>query len=450
MSRWVRRGAVSGRRLGVTRACVGRVVVAVGVASGLLVGLPASVATAVTVGTTPVGWTPYLLPSPVNQIVEELEPCRGTMFAVGTMSTVGRGSATFVRSNAFSFSATTGVMRRWAPQVNGPVRSIALSPNCRTAYLGGSFTRVNHRAALHLVAVDAVTGAVKKHFKRQADGPVSTVRYAHGTVIIGGGFTTVNGARRTRIASLNPTTGAATSYLHVKIKGAYQHTSTQVYNSQLSHDHHRLLIEGVFTSIEGHARRQAAVLDLGKSRVRLDRWRSKELLADCRDRFYVRAGTWSPNDNTIYLATTGGRPTSGPGSLVSQPRAGLCDAVAAFPATSTRVHHTWINYSGCDTLLSVAADHRNVYVSGHERWADNPFGCNHSGPGAVSRPGIGSIDPKTGLAKSWNPTRSRGRGSHQLLITKAGLWVASDTWITGTAQDCGGQPQHGGICFLPY
>jgi hypothetical protein len=114
------------------------------------------------------------------------------------------------------------------------------------------------------------------------------------------------------------------------------------------------------------------------------------------------------------------------------------------------VNHLWVNYSGCDSYHSVAADADNVYVSGHERWADNPNGCDFAGPGAVSRPGIADIDPTTGKATPWNPTRSLGHGSHQVLITGAGLWVASDTWTDGLAQKCGGQKKHGGICFLPY
>ena len=430
----------------------GRLIVATIVAAGLLAGLPTS-AHATTVHSTPADWTPYLLPSPPDQRVEELRSCNGIMYAVGTITAVGGGSgrsATYQRSNAFSFSATTGAMTRWAPKVNGAVRSIALSPDCRTAYLGGSFTRVNGRRAHHLVAVDAVTGRVKRHFRRSADGPVSTVRYTHRAVIVGGQFTVVNGVRRSHLASLNPRTGAVTSYVHLRIRGAYPGTHTKVYNSQLSHDHHRLLIEGVFTSINRNPRQQAAVLKLGRRAVHLTRWKSKELTRSCTGQFYVKAGAWSPSDKTIYFATTGHKPTSGPGSRKSEPRAGLCDAVAAFPATSSSVHHTWINYTGCDSLYAVAADSRNVYTSGHERWADNSHGCDTAGPGAVSRPGIGSINPRTGLARSWNPTRSRGHGSHQLLLTRAGLWIASDTWVTGTAQDCGGQPQHGGICFLPY
>ena len=426
------------------------VVVAATVCAAVAVSPPVSASSPQTVGEVPSSSTPYLPRHPGNQSIQELEPCRDVMYAVGSMTTVRRGSSTYARTNAFSFSAITGEMTSWAPRVNGAVRSVALSRDCATAYLGGDFTRVNGVATGHVAAVDAITGETKRGFRGRADKPVETVRYAHRQVIIGGSFSVVNGVKRRLMASLDPATGAVTRYLDLNIAGAYPRTGSKVYNSQLSHARDRLLIQGVFTSIGGRARQQAAVLDLGRRRVSLDPWRSRELLQTCKLHWYVRAGNWSPDDRTIYLASTGLMPESGRGSTRKGPRAGLCDAVASFPASRGPVSHRWVNYAGCDSFYSVAADRHNVYVSGHARWANNRNGCDSAGRGAVSRPGIASIDPRTGRATAWNPTRSRGVGAHDLLMTSAGLWVASDTWRNGSAQDCGGVSRHGGLCFLPY
>jgi hypothetical protein len=424
-------------------------------ASLALVGTSTADAATGTVSTVPASFTPWLLSSPVNQRTWELQQCGGTMYAVGQFTAIGQGSNRYTRSNAFSFSATTGAVTSWNPSVSGGgnfVHSVALSPDCSTAYLGGDFTTVNGIAASNIVAVDTVTGAVRTGFAHSATNEVDTVQYTHGQVLAGGLFGTINGVARSRFASLDPTTGAVTGYANLGISGAYPNTGTKIYNSQLSHSGDKMLVEGVFTSVAGLARQQIFMLDLGATAATVDPWTSAEFSQACNANlsFYVRGANWSPDDATVYIATTGYKPAAGPGSSTTDPRAGLCDAAAAFPATSAAVTHKWINYTGCDSYYAVAADANNVYVSGHERWANNPLGCDAAGPGAVSRPGIASLTPTTGQATAWNPTRSLGYGTAQLLITTAGLWVASDDYSDGLAQKCGGLTNHGGICFFPY
>jgi hypothetical protein len=409
-------------------------------------------ATQTTVGVSPAPYTPWLLRTVPNQNVQQLVPCGDTMYAVGTITAIGQGSLTYSRSNAFSFSATTGAVSAWSPQVNGPVHSVALSPDCQTAYLGGAFTAVNGVTVKNLVAVDSATGDVRTGFAHTASGPVDTLQFTHGAVLAGGTFTVINGAKRTRLASLDPTTGKVTAYANLPITGAYPNTTTRVFNSQLSHSGSKLLVEGVFTSIGGQARQQIAVLDLDGTSVTVDGWYSDEFNQACvpNESFYVRAGSWAVDDATIYVATTGYKPASGPGSDIHDPRAQLCDSAAAFPATSAPVSHIWVNYTGCDSYYAVVADADNVYVGGHERWANNPLACDQAGAGSVARPGMASLSPATGLATSWNPTRSLGHGADDMVITSAGLWVASDNFTNGGAQMCGGVKNKGGICFLPY
>ncbi|MDX6319794.1 MAG: hypothetical protein QOD35_3194 [Nocardioidaceae bacterium] len=401
------------------------------------------------VSTAPASYTPYLDPNVGGQNVHQIAQCGSTMYAVGTISSVKQATLTYTRDNAFSFSATNGTVTGWNPDVNGLVSAITFSPDCSTAYLGGRFTSVHGTTVKDLVAVDTSTGAVIDAFAHHAAAQVVTLQYVNGQVIAGGQFNTINGASRTQLASLEPSTGKVTGYVNLAFSGQYSGSSlpTKVYNSQVSNDGTRMLVEGVFTSIDGQPRQQIAMLDLSGSTVGVGAWHATEFDNACvtNEALYAKSATWGPGDSAVYVATTGYKPNGG---STSAPRSGLCDAVSKFPASNSTVTHTWINYAGCDSLYSVAADSDNVYIAGHERYADNPNGCDSAGPGAVSRPGVGDIDPVSGLATSWNPTRSRGHGAEDLLLTSAGLWIASDNG-NGTSQQCGGFSKHGGICFLP-
>ena len=131
-------------------------------------------------------------------------------------------------------------------------------------------------------------------------------------------------------------------------------------------------------------------------------------------------GSWFAFVSTGYIPSTGGVGRD------------LCDAAARFETNIPNpARPTWINYTGGDTLHSVAATDVAVYVQGHQRWLNNPQGRNSAGPGAVSREGIGAINPSTGLALSWNPGKERGVGGKDLYVTSAGLWVGSDTNLIG-------------------
>ena len=429
--------------IGVTAAAISAVVVSTAAPVG---------ATTPSVGQTTVSWTPHLLTNPVYQTVRRLVPCGSLMYAVGNLSAIAQGSNTYTRGNAFSFSQTTGAMTSWDPEANGPVNDIAFSPDCSVAYLAGSFSSIRGAAATNIAAVDTTTGNLITSFKHSAAAAAYTVDYAHGQVIYGGAFRKINGVVRTELASLDPTTGTVTSYANLNIDGSYPRTSRHIDNSQLSHDGNKLLVEGIFTTIDNQARRQMAVFDLGATSLTLDPWYSPDFNQVCIDAesYYNRSGAWSPDDNTIYGVSTGYKPPSGPGSNTSLPRAGMCDAAYSFSAAPGPQTHQWINYTGCDSYYGVVADDTQVYVTGHERWANNPDGCDAAGPGALSRPGLASLAVSNGSATPWNPTRALGHGADDLVLTPAGLWVASDTFKQGKAQMCATKGNHGGICFLPY
>jgi hypothetical protein len=415
------------------------------------------------VSPTPASGTPQLSPNGTTEQVRQLVQCGRRMYAVGTFTKISQGARVFNRRNAFSFKATAPYsVTNWRPGVNGEVNSIAFKGrNCSSAYLGGAFTRVHGTRARNIVKVSTSTGAVRKRFRRRADRPVETI-VVHGRHVLAGGFfKAINGSGRNYYASLNSRTGRDDRYLRLGISGHYsfpgvQGNRTRIYNQQLNHGGKRLLVEGDFTRVHGTHREQIFMLFLRRTQARVTNWRSGEFDQNCAksEPFYVQAASWSPDDRTVYIAANGLMPD---GSTTTEPRSGLCDAASAFPASDRRVSHKWVNYTGCDSLFSTAADSSTAYFGGHERWAHNKDGCNAAGPGAIPAPGMGGFVPGTGalLLNSGGTaglySRSRGLGADDMLVTRRGLWIASDNFGGDKAgfDKCGGVSGHAGICFLP-
>jgi hypothetical protein len=425
---------------------------------------PAMAATA-SVSPTPASGTPQLSPntSGTTEQVRQLVQCGSKMYAVGRFTRISLNGTVYHRRNAFSFlAAAPYTISAWAPRISGRVNSIAFrGGNCHSAYLGGSFRRVDGESARNIVKVSTTTGAVRPGFAHDASDVVETL-VTHGRhVFAGGSFTAINGSARPYYASLNFRTGRDDGYLRLGISGHYHFSGavlnrTRIYNQQLSPSGRRLLVEGDFTSVQGKGRQQIFMLTLhGKQQARVTKWRSTEFRKSCADSepFYVHDASWSPNSKTIYIATDGFAPE---GLSLSAPRTGLCDAAAAFPSAERAVRAKWINYTGCDSLYSTAADSGTAYFAGHERWADNANGCDVAGPGAVPAEGIVGLAPTDNPADAtdviWNPTRSQGLGADDMLLTRQGLWVASDNFVDSdgaVADKCAKVPDHAGICFFP-
>jgi hypothetical protein len=406
----------SRRRLGTVLVGLGlsMVVAAVPTVASASIGLGA------VVSANPANFTPNVASGAVYKFVQ----VGATMYAGGAFSSVSTPAGvspggTFARSNIVAFNAATGVVSTgFAPSVNGEVW--ALASDGASLWVGGTFTSVNGVARRGLAKLNPATGAVDTAFNANlASGKVTELVLVGGRLLASGTFPG-------KLWALNPATGANTGYLNLGISGSVASNAgpTEVYRFAVNPAGTRLVGVGNFTAVGGQARYRAFMLTLGAT-ASVNAWSYPPLQNLCAASSipdYMRDVDFSPDGSWFVVVSTGYIPRSGGVGR------DLCDATARFETNvAAPVRPTWINYTGGDTLHSVAATDVAVYVQGHQRWMDNPRGADSAGPGAVSRPGIGAINPATGLSLPWNPTKERGVGGKDLYVTPQGLWVGSDT-----------------------
>jgi hypothetical protein len=382
-----------------------------------------SVALPSVVSTNPANFTPHVVDGGGAGPTEIFALARRgrTMYAGGHFAAVqnARRTTTFDRSNLMSFSARTGAVRALAPEINGEV--LAVRPVGRFLFIGGRFTTVNGQRRRSIAKINAVTGRVDPVFNPRLNGDVTDIRMVRSRLVVAGHFSR-------SLVALNPRSGSARPYIRARIAGTVARNAGRVgvTHFAVNSARTRLLAVGNFRTVRGRARQRAFMLNLGARRTRLNPWRYRPLAHICRQTAkpdYLRDVDFSPNGRYFVIVSTG-----------STPRAGgtgrdVCDAAARFETAIKRPRRpTWINYSGGDTLHSVAATGSVVYVQGHMRSVNNPLVVRgrRARAGRITRSGIAALDSANGRALSWNPGKTRGIGGKEFLATRAGLWVGSD------------------------
>jgi hypothetical protein len=380
--------------------------------------------------------TPELVPSgPVDRPRADALAQRGdTVYVGGWFERVSHGGSTYNRTNIVAFDADTGAVRSFAPALDGRVWALAAAGG--SIYIGGEFTTVNGVARAKLVKVDATTGAVDPAFRPQIGGKVNALVVARGRLFVGGAFAK-------KLTAIDLATGADTGFFNLSITDPLPNAwgNVAVYAMAINAAGTRLVATGNFRTVAGQSRTRLFVADLGASSASLSSWYYDDLARPCvstnpRRIAYLQGVDFSPDGSYFVVVSTG--QISRPADLGET----VCDAAARFDLDDDS-QPAWINYTGGDSLWSVAATGPAVYVQGHNTYLDNAGGWqNHPVPGAVVRRGVGAIHPGTGQAMAWNPNKPAQIGGKAFLATDDGLWIGSDSI------NVGGEP-HRGIAFMP-
>jgi len=385
------------------------------------------------VGSDPVDWTPHVLDGDVRAIAVVGD----TVVVGGDFTTVSDsgGETAYERWYIFAFSLTDGEVLPFEPYLDGPVLALEPGPD-NTVYVGGRFVNVEDRRQRGITQLDLATGQPLGRFRASLDwGDVRGIQLTRSGLFVGGTFSGVNGVSRAGLARLNEVTGDVDRRFDARLS-AEEIGRVKVEDIAVSPAGDRLMAIGAITHAADQERVQAAMFDLTTDSTVLSGWRTEAFRPTCREGFdtYLRAVDFSPDGEFFVIVTTGR--SSSPEST--------CDTAVRFETYGAGEQApTWVNHTGGDSLYAVEIGPDAVYVGGHQRWMDNPQGYESKGLGAVDRVGLAAIDPSTGRATLWNPTRSRGVGVRAFVLTWRGLLVGSDT-------DELAREYHGRIGLFPY
>lgn len=379
-------------------------------------------------------------PAVNNGRVEDIAQAGGKTFLGGTFTSASsaRSTAVLTRNRILAFTSSGIVDPGFAPSLDRSVLALLPGTSRNSVYVGGSFTTLNGMPTKKLLLLDTATGAQVPGFQAPPmNGLVNDVERVGNRLYVAGTFTKVGGAAHTGLVTLDATTGKLDPYLNLQPAGHHNWTSSSssgdakgavgVTRLAVNPAGTRLVAIGNFKTVDGTDRDQVLMADLTGSTATLVNWQTNRYDPRCYANAYdswIRDVDFARDGSYFVIVGTGGYPGYDD----------LCDAAARWEtaATGSDLQPTWVDWTGGDTLLSVAITSQAVYVGGHQRWLNNAYATDRAGPGAVPRPGLGALDPTTGLPLAWNPGRNpRGIGAGALYVAPEGLYVGSDTNVIG-------------------
>ncbi|GGR48645.1 hypothetical protein GCM10010197_13020 [Nocardioides luteus] len=170
----------------------------------------------------------------------------GGNFSSARPAGAAAGTSETPRANMLAYRLSTGeLISGFAPQFNGQVKDMALSPDKKLLYVAGSFTQVDGVNRYRGAAIDLATGAVTT-FRPIFNSATYAVAATADAVFFGGAFTSADNTARTKVAAVRPNdTGTQLLPMNPTVSNG------SVQDLVVSPDGADIVIGGNFTKVNG-------------------------------------------------------------------------------------------------------------------------------------------------------------------------------------------------------
>lgn len=236
-----------------------------------------------------------VLPTPQINGVAWSQRIAGNTVFVGGKFTSARpfgapaGTNESPRSNLLAYNLTTGELLPFAPQLNGEIKAVEISPDGKTVYVGGLFTRVGSDKRYRIAAFDVATGKLTS-FAPTVDYVVEGIATHGGTVYFGGKFNNVNGQSRYNLAAVT-TDGQLTQWA--------PRADLRILDLAVSPDGHKVIAGGQFSHLNGVTARGWGAIDAATGATLP--WKSHPMIINDS----VKAGIYSVRGHADGVYITG-------------------------------------------------------------------------------------------------------------------------------------------------
>jgi len=177
----------------------------------------------------------------------------GGKFTAARPAGAKAGENTVPRSNLLAFNLTSGALTDFAPVVNGQVKALAVTPDGKRLYVGGTFSQVNGKTRWSIAAFDTATGALLDTFKAAVGGSyVNSIVATNDVVYVGGLISAGNGVTRKNLMAFDSAG---------KLLAWAPTTDIQVDGMSLTPSGDKLIVGGRFTLVNGVAQRGLVALN---------------------------------------------------------------------------------------------------------------------------------------------------------------------------------------------